>query len=310
MSDLFAVRCSLNLPERLAVSGRIGGNQIHRVAHPAIEVDALLSKLQTSHGRQYWKATTTEGLTFAIVDFDTASLLDCEAVLKVGDITSPQTIVAPSDLGAKWILPKPRKPGTTDRDAITSSWKGKLQLIGEEYEGHKRLRSGLRPPQLGAIYATKAHWSVSTQAATLVLPTGAGKTDTMVALLVSEQIPCLLVIVPTDPLRRQIGKKFADLDVLKAVGLVPLDLQHPSVTFLSKGLKTTEEVHALVAASNVIRRIRAMMDLECPLFEVRADKGAELLDFSLWPISDIGLDEFLKPAPCGLFHEHPVVAPG
>jgi hypothetical protein len=53
-----------------------------------------------------------------------------------------------------------------------------------------------------------------------------------------------------------------------------------------------------------------MMDLECPLFEVRADKGTELLDFSLCPIPDIGLDEFLKPAPCGLFHEHPFVAPG
>jgi hypothetical protein len=59
-----------------------------------------------------------------------------------------------------------------------------------------------------------------------------------------------------------------------------------------------------------IRRIRAMMDLECPLVEVRADKGTELLDFSLCPIPDIGLDEFLKPAPCGLFHEHPFVAPG
>jgi superfamily II DNA or RNA helicase len=255
MSDLFSVQLSLRLPERVALLGRIGGNLIYRLQHPSIERTVNLTKLQNARGRAYWKASTDTGDTLAIVDFDTASLLGTQAFLKVENISSPEAIAAVLERGdAKWILPKPTKPTGTDveRKAVAASWKDKFQLVTEEYDGHTRVRNGLRPPQCGAIHATKAHWSVSNQAATLVLPTGTGKTDTMAALLVSEQVETLLVIVPTDPLRRQIGKKFVDLDVLKATGLVPVDLLHPAVAFLTKGLKTVSDVEALVAECNVI----------------------------------------------------------
>lgn len=254
MTDLFAVGVLLKLPERVAVSGRIGGNLVYRLEHPAMQKVVTLTT-KVARGKNYWKAMTDTGDTFAIVDYDTTSLLGTNAVLKVGDISSSEAIATGLSKGnGEWIRPKPRKPGDGDakRSGITASWKDQFQLITEEYDGHTRTRSGLRPPQSGAIHATKAHWSVTNQAATLVLPTGTGKTDTMAALLVSEQLENLLVIVPTDPLRQQIGKKFVELDVLRAAGLVTPELQHPAVGLLTKGFKNTEDIDAFVAECNVI----------------------------------------------------------
>jgi hypothetical protein len=174
MSDLFAVQLSLKLPERVALSGRIGGNLIQRLQHPGIEKSVTLTKLQNSRARPYWKVTTNvDDTTFAIVDFDTTSLLGTQAVLKVEDISSPENIAASLERGeAKWTLPKPRKPIGSDveRRAIAASWKDKFQLVAEEYDGHTRVRSGLRPPQCGAIHATKAHWSVDVNKLTIDAP--------------------------------------------------------------------------------------------------------------------------------------------
>ena len=55
------------------------------------------------------------------------------------------------------------------------------------------------------------------------MPTGTGKTETMLALLVSERFERLLVIVPTDALRTQIFGKFVSLGVLKGAGVVGAD---------------------------------------------------------------------------------------
>lgn len=270
MNDLFAVSLLLKLPERVAISGRIGGNLVYRLQHPVMEKTVTLT-MQNARGRNYWKAMTDAGDTFAIVDFNTTSLLGTDAVLKIEDISTSAAIVAGLNKGkGRWILPKPRKPIGTNavRNAITASWKNQFQLVTEEYDGDMRVRSGLRPPQAGAIHATKAHWSVSSQAATLVLPTGTGKTDTMAALLISEQLESLLVIVPTDPLRRQIGKKFVELDVLKAANLVPIELQHPTLGLLTKGFKTTEDIDAFVAECNVI--VATMSVLSSMSDELRA----------------------------------------
>ena len=66
---------------------------------------------------------------------------------------------------------------------IISSWNGNIHLH-EETETDK----GLRGPQLGACYAVLAHWTVSSEIATVVIPTGVGKTETMLSLLVTERL--------------------------------------------------------------------------------------------------------------------------
>lgn len=37
---------------------------------------------------------------------------------------------------------------------------------------------GFRSAQLGAIFAIKSYWTVSNESATIVMPTGTGKTET------------------------------------------------------------------------------------------------------------------------------------
>jgi superfamily II DNA or RNA helicase len=49
------------------------------------------------------------------------------------------------------------------------------------------------------------------------MPTGTGKTGTMLALHARERIDRLLVIVPTSALRDQIGEKFIAMGLLKTL---------------------------------------------------------------------------------------------
>jgi len=53
--------------------------------------------------------------------------------------------------------------------------------------------SGLRSAQLGALFSIKSHWTVSDEPATIVMPTGTGKTETMIATVVSEKIKQMLI---------------------------------------------------------------------------------------------------------------------
>lgn len=49
---------------------------------------------------------------------------------------------------------------------------------------------GLRKPQLAALYATLGHLVVDpSSTATVVMPTGTGKTDTMLALVIAATMP-------------------------------------------------------------------------------------------------------------------------
>ncbi|KAK0332130.1 hypothetical protein LTR94_026134 [Friedmanniomyces endolithicus] len=58
---------------------------------------------------------------------------------------------------------------------------------------------GLRPPQIGALHAIGAHWSLSDQPGTIVMPTGTGKTETMLSTLAAYDKDRVLVISPSTP---------------------------------------------------------------------------------------------------------------
>lgn len=259
MATLFTVQTTIDLPERVAVEGRLGGNAVRRLASPKMQMKVAATE-EAHKGRRFIRCEGEGGFSFAIVDRATQSLHGCAAVVKVDDISSIDKAKAQLAAGnGQWLLPRSRRPGTLPESdakresaAIPNSWRGSFRLIPEEYDGDRLVQAGLRPPQVGAINAAKAHWSVTSQTATLVLPTGSGKTDTMVALLVSERIERLMVIVPTDALRRQIGEKFVKLGLLAAFGCIAPVLAHPAVAFLSHKPKTKEEIDALVAEANVI----------------------------------------------------------
>lgn len=120
----------------------------------------------------------------------------------------------------------------------------------EENEGEHIV--GLRPPQIGAIHGTYAHWIVSNEPGTIVMPTGTGKTEVMLSILVSR--PCLrvLVIVPTDALRNQLASKFGSLGILKSAGVIPESYLFPVVGVITKKPQTTQEIDDVFQKCNVV----------------------------------------------------------
>jgi superfamily II DNA or RNA helicase len=94
--------------------------------------------------------------------------------------------------------------------------------------------TGLRPPQIGGLHAIGAHWSLYIQPATVVMPTGTGKTETMLAATIAYRPGKVLVIVPSRILKAQTAKKFIDLGLLRQLGTISSDVKHPIVGIINK----------------------------------------------------------------------------
>jgi len=112
---------------------------------------------------------------------------------------------------------------------------------------------GLRPPQLGALHTLLGYWTTKRMTpATVVMPTGTGKTETMLALLVAARPERLLVLVPSDSLREQVATKFETLGVLQELGIVRNFALRPVVGRIQHGFTAANNAVAFVRACNVI----------------------------------------------------------
>ncbi|WP_454729185.1 DEAD/DEAH box helicase [Cellulosimicrobium protaetiae] len=112
---------------------------------------------------------------------------------------------------------------------------------------------GLRTPQLGAVHAVLGYWTTKAKIpATVVMPTGTGKTETMLALLVAARIPRLLVLVPSDSLREQVATKFETLGVLQRLGVVMPTALRPVVGRIEHGFNDPDVAAEFASACNVI----------------------------------------------------------
>ena len=131
---------------------------------------------------------------------------------------------------------------------VTESWPRELQLNEEGLD-----RGGLRRPQVGAVHALLGYWTTDPRLpATIVMPTGTGKTDTMVAAMVACRAERLLVVVPSDALRDQLALKFEHLGVLLSLGVVDASAQTPVVGRLQGRLQDLEDATALASVANVV----------------------------------------------------------
>lgn len=137
-----------------------------------------------------------------------------------------------------------------DHETVRSSWQLGISFRAVNSTG---TTGGLRRAQLGALHAVLAHWSTgSVEPATVVLPTGTGKTETMLALLVEARVHRLLVIVPSDALRAQLTKKFESLGLLSELGVLPANALMPSVGMITGRPTDVAEVRAFIDVSQVI----------------------------------------------------------
>lgn len=101
--------------------------------------------------------------------------------------------------------------------------------------------SELRKAQKGALFALLSHWSITDEVSTIVLPTGTGKTETMLVATLADKAERTLVIVPTIDLKLQLSEKFERWGILRNLGVIPNDFPNPTILVLNKTVN--EESH-------------------------------------------------------------------
>ena len=132
------------------------------------------------------------------------------------------------------------------REQVIQSWRPGIRYLSEAVHGF-----GLRSPQLGALHSISAHWTLGASPGIVVMPTGTGKTEVMLAVAVGSSCRCVLVIVPSDALRSQTAAKFESLGILKTFGIVPEEFEFPIVGRLHGTPKAPVDL-ALFDCCNVI----------------------------------------------------------
>jgi superfamily II DNA or RNA helicase len=208
-----AVRQALLQPFRPTALTKEGENYF---LHNHAERYELLQPGQTSDSTSYFKL---------LKDVEDNSP-DLDNVVWVAEGTRQEAAVALSSLQGRFIFKESGIPSGT---------------------------KGLRTPQIGALHAVLGHWSLDiSDPVTVVMPTGTGKTETMLALYAHSAPKKLMVLVPTDKLREQISGKFETLGKLRELGILLDGVSNPVVGVVKHGFESTVQARAFVESCNVI----------------------------------------------------------
>jgi superfamily II DNA or RNA helicase len=240
----------VSIPPLFAVERLDLGNPVWRLAFRNVPTEAEIVDTEFPMGKGY-RVVSNNGPELVIVTHGQApaeSLHTLRANGLVVDLHADELDLTSATWLAHPQLHRPEDERIT-RDEVLASWRDRFRYTAADPERHVE---GLRPPQLGALHAVQAHWAVSQAPATIVMPTGTGKTDTMISILVSTQCNRLLVVVPTDALRTQITHKFISLGVLKQAGVLAEPAYYPIVCLLAHRPRNPEEVEQLFSGCNVI----------------------------------------------------------
>ena len=118
--------------------------------------------------------------------------------------------------------------------------------------------AGWRRPQLGALGAILAHWSLVSREPTLIsIPTGTGKTAVAMAAPFLMAVPArrVLVLAPQKQLRQQLARQFSTQDQLRRLAVLPDTVGTPRVTEMegrSGDWSALEAADVVVALPNSI----------------------------------------------------------
>lgn len=259
-ADLFNPEVELLLPARFAIDGKVLGSPVRQLAVPARRVRCRLCPFAIRRVNGY-ETTLNSGETLKIISAKTATPLEADLILFAPGATAPERIAEALELGeSRWMNAPPTSIDTLDRAAraarlkvVSASWIDALNLReGRAASDGRTAQPGLRRPQIGALHAALAHATRSTDPATIVMPTGTGKTETMLALNANQRFERLLVVVPTDALREQIASKFETFGVLKQQKCLDETAAFPLVMRLSHIPTSPTEVDEIFDSANVI----------------------------------------------------------
>ena len=257
-TSLFDVETDLLFPRRFDVFGKVHGNPVRRLA---FDGHVRRSKITPySKGKVFGFIATDryDRKTFLSPKNITAAL-PADDGLQIPGLSNDAARTGLAAHSGRWFRPKPADPNAESLEAsgdrcrhVRANWRGKFEFREEQQNAAGDIVPGLRLPQVGALHAGLAHWSVSHAPATIVMPTGTGKTETMLALLVCVQLDRLMVVVPTNALRDQVSEKFLTLGVLERCGCISMGTELPIVASLLHRPQSPQEVDDLFLRANVI----------------------------------------------------------
>lgn len=110
---------------------------------------------------------------------------------------------------------------------------------------------GLRVSQRGALFAVASHFTLRTDPAIAVLPTGTGKTAVLMLTAFERQARRVLVVTPSRLVRNQIAEDFRQLITLKKLAVAPTDLPAPRI-YEAEGRIVDEETWRTLEAYDVV----------------------------------------------------------
>ncbi|KAA0257302.1 DEAD/DEAH box helicase [Deferribacter autotrophicus] len=175
-------------------------------------------------------------------------------VIKTNQKATEERLISGSIELIKWLKHPLDKKYSTDE--IVRSWNNNFYFIEENL---KEGINGLRDPQIAALYSILSHFKVSNDIGTVVMPTGTGKTEVMLASLVARKINKLLVVVPFDALREQTFKKFYSLGLLKQFKLLSNNSLFPRVGLWKQNFADIDELKDFIDNCNVVVTTMAIL---------------------------------------------------
>ncbi len=246
---------NVTYPERLKLALNLSGNRIEQLVS---KTQVLKTSFRTEKkGRTRYLVGDSEGRKDVYFISPTQTKPKQSNIVIVEKATSsvPKELhqIIKDNGAIRWHYSKTAVERTQEKaiksaDKAVTSWTDAV-LIRKETKDNK----GLRTPQVGALHAILAHETVfETSPATVVMPTGTGKTETMVSLVHEKRYRKTLVIVPTNALRDQIARTFMTQGILRDIEVLKESADFPVVSKLKHSLKSVEDVENIFDASNIV----------------------------------------------------------
>lgn len=242
---------TLSIPSFSFPDIKIAGNKVERFGHHVFKIDVRIS--DTERDDIVLVESDKEGTfsRFYIVKnkkVDIATLGECPVLFT---LKPSQIKTLSEEVELRWLQHPLTSLSELDPQQIAQSWQNQFIFKSEDQVSGTL---GLRTPQIGALHAISAEFSKTSniEPNTVVLPTGTGKTETMLSTTIYHRCDKVLVLVPSNSLRDQVGDKFKTLGCLAELGVIPGDILYPTVVKIKRGIKTIEEAEQLLSYVNIL----------------------------------------------------------
>lgn len=243
----------VKLPPLFAINTNLNGNTIQQIVNlsSSIQVDIANFLTPKIKGVALIPKNGSYPEQILLVKTKKETAVSFSNIIVAASLPSPSADIV--DLTSQLWLKHPDLKVIDDHAEnlknVSDSWNDGFSFL---YEDEKKKIKGLREPQKGALHSILGHWAVTDDTATIVMPTGTGKTETMISVLVATGCERVMIIVPTDALRTQIADKFLTFGVLKNFGVIASSCLHPVVGILKHKPQTVDEVDEFFSKCHVI----------------------------------------------------------